>query len=198
VQHNGTASMPLTVNSFMVTSLTLDEQASLPVATSQAFGHHHLKGIVISGIVGGVVGFLMVVGTLLTIWMKSRRGRSESGLEPTPFPEVVAITDNEATELPSSPRKRSRNVSLLRQDTALREDETMNQRLRWGNLEIQQRVATLLGLLLSRLLASMGERRPSTEPVIHTDSGWRMPQEDPGLNHSNEIRVEVPPNYSMT
>jgi hypothetical protein len=196
LQHNGTVGVPLTVHSFMVASLTLDEQASLSAATSQtqAFsGHRHLRGAVVGAIIGSSISFLVMVGIFLTFWRKTRSGQADCGLEPTPFVEVTerSFDPYEATESHSSPHKRSRNLSLRGQNAM------MNHRLRWGNLKLQQRVAILLGRQHSSPsgnVASMRELRP-IEPVIRTDSGWRMRQEDLVSNHSDEIR-EVPPNYT--
>ncbi|THU79824.1 hypothetical protein K435DRAFT_785694 [Dendrothele bispora CBS 962.96] len=65
-------------------------------------------------------------------------------------------------------------------------------RLRWGNLKLQQQLATRSGhSLLQQDDSEHEEHRQRAR--VHTDSGWRMGQQD---ITSNEMELEVPPNYT--
>ncbi|KAF5372137.1 hypothetical protein D9758_005074 [Tetrapyrgos nigripes] len=186
VTHNGSATgMPLTVDYFLVTSLTTAEQQQSPSPTppptrqSNSSRNRQLDGI-IGGIVGGVVVLTLV--SFAIIWRMKRRRRSrEEELEVTPF-----VNDD-----PQQNENR----------------HPANTTLRVGNLKLQQELSVLRDQLSSRdqlIQRHEFESGDSTREwglgiqlQVHTDSGWRMAQ-DSGehLNRHGTGKEEIPPNYT--
>ncbi|THU85200.1 hypothetical protein K435DRAFT_869526 [Dendrothele bispora CBS 962.96] len=77
------------------------------------------------------------------------------------------------------------------------QNDELVSRLRWGNLKLQQRLATRGGhSLLQQDDSEIEEHRRRVR--VHTDSGWRMEaeQQDVASNDLNEMELEVPPDYT--
>ncbi|KAF5360202.1 hypothetical protein D9758_011371 [Tetrapyrgos nigripes] len=204
VTHNGSATgMPLTVDYFLVTSLTTAEQqqqqqspSPTPPPTSQSnSGRNRELGGIIGGIVGGVV--LLTLVSFVIIWRMKRRRRSRESsawekeeFEPTPF-VAVELRVNDVHDHP----QRNENGNPA------------NTTLRVGNLKLQQELSVLRDQLFStdQLIQrhefesgdSTREWGPGIQLQVHTDSGWRMGQ-DSGehLNRHGTGKEEIPPNYT--
>ncbi|THU85191.1 hypothetical protein K435DRAFT_843351 [Dendrothele bispora CBS 962.96] len=213
VKHNGsTTGMPLTIEYFLVNSLTQEQQASLtlgPNSTSPASpsANRHSRGEIIGGIVGGVV-LLVILLALLWIWMKKRQrnqNRERDHLKPTSivqFPYGAEFdpysrdgsTDRVVdTGISLNPHKKSTNSTQQNSpvSTGREQNDELVSQLRWGNLKLQQQLATRGGhSLLQQDDSELEEHRRRAR--VHTDSGWRMGQDIA----SNEMELEVPPNYT--
>ncbi|KAF5332908.1 hypothetical protein D9758_017000 [Tetrapyrgos nigripes] len=187
-----------------------------PTPTSSVLGttgNHHLKGGVIGGIVVGVVALIFVVGICSRVWMQRRRKnqndiKAKLNMNPTPFVEVAGLdfdpynSDNRDSHSPaqitrSNPHKRRSNPHIRHSSGSSGNqdaDADMVNQLRWGNLKLQQRIAVLVGRNQSEPPPGLPNMSSgATEPVIHSDSGWRMREQ--ALNNLDEMR-EVPPNYT--
>ncbi|KAF5349800.1 hypothetical protein D9758_010168 [Tetrapyrgos nigripes] len=194
-------------------STTSSSATTSPATTSSDQG---LGSGAIGGIAGGTVAAVFILlGCSLCILSKRRqrrRYRENDALAPDPFihspgPQTdfdpySPSNSNRNGFIPSSMQKSSSGQSPQSPSTehpANDQPEAMNQ-LRLGNLKLQQRVAILLGRdppsgasqapLPPQENAQMTEQRPS-QPVIHTDSGWRQRE----LVNEEDVQ-DVPPTYT--
>ncbi|THU86995.1 hypothetical protein K435DRAFT_782681 [Dendrothele bispora CBS 962.96] len=191
VTHNGTASgMPLIVDYFQVTSLTSNEQASLssgvPSGLSFPPSRHQQKSAIIGGAVGGALLFsLVTVGAVIFLWKRNRQGQRQrkgtTGISPLYVESSGA--DFNPYSLESSFHTRRTTKPTMEgshpHDMSSTPMEDINV-VRTRNLKLQQRL-TMLQTPVS------GNRHEEQLPITHTDSGWRMREED---------RQELPPNYA--
>ncbi|KAF5351435.1 hypothetical protein D9758_013494 [Tetrapyrgos nigripes] len=167
-------------------------ETSDPIAPTSS--DHHSRGGEIGGIAGGLSAFLILA--LLSSWicLNWKKTRKEKMLEPTPFVVVAGPDFNQYENRGSHGIPSSKHLHYAGSRDHHESDDMLN-RLRWGNLKLQQRVAILLGRSQSSLQPSTPENRRTRERRIHTDSGWRMGQDDLTSDHSDETE-EVPPNYT--
>ncbi|KAK7438208.1 hypothetical protein VKT23_018138 [Stygiomarasmius scandens] len=215
VTHNGTTSgMPLTIDYFLVTSLTAAERVSLeststsaPTPTSSSPNSppsqpstlkHDSKKVIIGGTLGGVAA-LCLVALLIFLWTK-RRGRAEGsgvgvldpfvqGSAPDYDPYNPDSTSHpKARELASAGQQPNGGPSTTGQNG---EFNTM----RLGILKLQQRLAVRPEVRPTQTSESqaMDERLQEARGMIHTDSGWRM-RDQRAL--SNPADIEIPPGYT--
>ncbi|KAK7450602.1 hypothetical protein VKT23_012912 [Stygiomarasmius scandens] len=197
--HNGSPTgMPLTIESFLLTSLTTQQQAALsppspqspstPSSTSPPIpsGHtsrHHLST---GGIIGVVLGSLVLVGLCaLLLWLRSRRhwknrDREVSELEPTPFV---------ATSGSTLPRKASRShPGVIDNSTPRRHNQVINM-LQLRNLKLQQRLWVIRGRRISQ------SEQSETGHVRDREVEQQTPSLQRELSDSGEMD-EIPPDYT--
>ncbi|THU90496.1 hypothetical protein K435DRAFT_864238 [Dendrothele bispora CBS 962.96] len=207
VTHNGSApGMPLTINYFLVTSLTAEEQASLessstsiPIPTSsspnspsnQLVSTRNPKDIIIGSTIGGVV-FLGLVALLVYFWTKRRRNQNSlAGIDP--FVQASTTSDFDPYNEDSINHSEARKLDFAGQQqnhessnsTTTSQNGELNM-LRLGILKLQQRLAIQPR---SRQTEQSQAMVPVQETRFHTDSGWRMRDPTP-------TGTEIPPSYT--
>ncbi|KAF5335594.1 hypothetical protein D9758_017256 [Tetrapyrgos nigripes] len=198
------------------TSQTSTSSSAVSTAPSSPSSGRHLKAGTIGGIAGGAIGLVLILtafsSCILLKRRQKRRYREKDETIPNPFIEAPDHRpqpdfdpySNVTSDSMISPNPYKGSTANPPEPSPVspghHDDEIVNQ-LRLGNLKLQQRVAILLGrnnrTSDSPHNPSLGQQEQETserrqhQPVVHTDSGWRMERES-----SAEEMQDIPPTYT--